>query len=148
MARNALGDAAENLVGQRAGEVAHLVRADTNAVARPDEHRGVSGDDALHTGYVHADLIHAHDPDDGASSTANPDVSSIGQRPRQTLTVADGRGGDPALGGGSPGPPVADALTAGDRPHLRDTAEHVHRRSERYRAGHRWVAVEGDARAH
>src|ERR1700722_1838947 len=130
MARDALGDGAENLVRQCAGERAHDVRADTKSVTFSDVENGVAAHDAVDIGHVQAHLIHAHDPDDRAAPAANAEVSAIGERTGQPLPIADGRGRDPPWAFGSPGAPVPDALALGDRPYLGDAAEDVHRRSQ------------------
>src|SRR5579863_8807470 len=96
MARDALGDAAENLVRQGPAERPNLVRADANAAALPDEHRHISGGDTVDIGDIDADLIHADDADDRGAMAANPEVPAVGQRPGQALPVAEGRGGDSA----------------------------------------------------
>src|SRR5580692_3235168 len=125
MARDALGDAAEDLVRQGSAEHSNLIRADAIATALPDEHRHISGRHTVDVGDVDADLIHAHDPDDRGAMAAIPQMPAVGQRPRQTLSVAERCGGDPACFWRSPRPPVADALALRNGPHLRDTAEHV-----------------------
>src|ERR1700683_280193 len=125
MARNALGNAAENLVRQRAALSSDLVRTDANPGALPDNHRDISGGDTIHIGDIHADLIHAHDPDDRAPMAADPEVSAAGQRAGEPLPFPERRGGVPAIGGRPPGASVADALALGDRSHLRDTTEDV-----------------------
>ena len=108
----------------------------------------ISGRDTVDIGDVDADLVHAHDPDDRGALAVDSEMPAVGQRARQTLPIAERRGGNPACLWRTPGPPIADALALRNRPHLRDAAEDVHGRPERTRSWHGWVPVQRDAGAH
>src|ERR1035438_7426312 len=117
MTGDALRHTAQNLVRQGAGQLADLVRADANAAVFADEHGGVPRRDAVHVRDVDADLVHAHNSDDGAAPPANRQESTrgsaVGERTGQPLPVAGGGGADAPARLGTPRAHIADTLAAG-----------------------------------